>query len=222
MKTPTTEIISNFHQSLKCWGKVNKAYYPWRYIDDPYKILVSEFMLHRTRADQVAPVYLTMIEKYPDLGTFCNGAVPEILEIMAPLGLQWRTSAMVNALQEINNLFGKIPLKSENLLAIKGIGPYIANATLCFSTNQPLPLIDTNIIRVVGRFTGLNICGEPRRRKGTTSMIELMLDREDPKSFYYSVIDLAHMLCKTKNPSCSHCPLALSGCDYQVAGKQRV
>lgn len=197
------------------WQKESGKQYPWRNIEDPYRILISEFMLHRTRADQVVPVYVALIEKYPNLEDFCKGSINEKFQLMNSLGLRWRTVSMINALQEIQTIYGYIPMDEQKLMEIRGIGQYIANATICFATNKPMVLMDTNIIRVTGRYFGLNLEGEARKRKETRKAIETTVSKTEPRRFYYGIIDLAHALCKVKNPSCSECPLIGTDCSFE-------
>lgn len=211
----TQEKISMFRLLTKEWGETNVVDYPWRNISDPYLVLMSEFLLHRTQTDQVLPIYLTMIKYFPDLKSFYNAPPDDIRVIMKPLGLSWRCNCMIEAFHILYETYGMIPLVVTDLLAIKGIGPYVANATVCFSINSPLPLVDTNIVRVVGRFVGLELSGEPRRRKETRITIESIVDPLDPRSFYYSVIDFAHQVCKSRKPYCEFCEFAKIGCVYR-------
>lgn len=59
--------IFSLRQSLIKWGKKNFRVFPWRMTRDPYKILISEVMLHRTQAKQVVFVYEQFIQAYPDI-----------------------------------------------------------------------------------------------------------------------------------------------------------
>lgn len=196
------------------WGKSNTESYPWRFIDDPYCILISEFMLHRTQTRQVIPVFQKFILNYPDLERFVSADISDIQNNLKPLGLQWRIDGMVNALKEIWFTYREVPLDIEKLLAIYGIGQYIAGATICFSQNIPLPLIDSNIVRVVGRVFGLDLSGEARRRSSMAHTIKSAVDLIEPRKYYYAMIDLAHNICKVTKPRCVMCPLLIVPCSY--------
>lgn len=192
---------------IRNWGNGKLRNFPWRFVDDPYIILVSEFMLHRTQALQVEPVFNIFITRYPSLYTFFQGNYQEIYEILMPLGLNWRIRNMIDALRQLWINYQSVPTEYEKLIAIHGIGQYIAGATVCFSTKQPYVLIDTNIVRVIGRLSGLDLSGEARRRKEIKTSINYFLDKSDPRFFYYSIIDIAHLICRPKSPDCSICPL---------------
>ena len=121
---------------------------------------------------------------------------------------------MVNGLHQIWNQYGEIPSKYEHLISIRGIGQYIAGAVVVFSQNIPLTLIDTNTVRVIGRLSGLNLRGEARRRKDIIMEIGKAVDKNNPRDYYYAIIDIAHLICLAKNPLCKNCPLLKVPCDY--------
>jgi len=205
MAVPEYSKIKAYHKSLK--ENIEPKNYPWRFVNDPYKVLVSEFMLHRTRADQVAPVYEAFIERYPDIEDFVQEREDAIFDQLKSLGLFWRINGLIRAVNQLYENYREIPLDYGILIEIEGIGPYIAGAVVCFAANKPLPLIDTNTVRVVGRVFGLDLRGEARRRKEIKNAIAATTPDENLRSYYYSVIDLAHEICHVKKPECSHCPL---------------
>ena len=59
--------IKWFRQQLLSWAEDNLRDYPWRRTKDPYSILVAEFLLQRTDADTVAPIYKDFLTKYPTI-----------------------------------------------------------------------------------------------------------------------------------------------------------
>ncbi|NOH14225.1 MAG: DNA-binding protein [Chloroflexi bacterium] len=199
---------------LLAWGEENTRAFPWRHSTDPYLVLVSEFMLHRTQVKQVTPVFEIFTRAFPDLRTLLKSDEKKIQKILSPLGLQWRIDGMIAALKEIQIRYDGVPTDYDQLIAVRGIGPYIAGATVCFTTNRPLPLIDTNTVRVTGRVQGLDLSGEARRRKEITLAIEEICDPDHPRDFYYAMIDLAHELCRPENPQCEDCPLLSVPCNY--------
>lgn len=206
--------VFNFQLFISGWGVNNNRSFPWRYSNDPYKVLASEFMLHRTRAMQVTPIYELFIRKYPSLYVFSNSKSDEIFDLLSPLGLTWRIEGMISAFAQLWQMYGEIPLDYEKLKSIKGIGQYIAGATLCFTLNKPYVLVDTNIVRVIGRVFGLDLSGEARRRKVVFNTIENVIDQQSPRLFYYSIIDLAHSICFNNEPTCFQCPLINLPCQY--------
>ena len=207
--------IEVFQKKLLEWGKFHIQEYPWRYLTDPYLILVAEFMLHRTQAPQVKPIYRSFIERFPTLSIFVTTDIDEIKTLLYPLGLHWRIRSLIEALSKLWEMCRCVPKEYEQLISIPGIGPYIAGATVCFSQNKPLALVDTNTVRVVGRCLGLDIRGEARRRKSVIMAITHVSDNSAPRDFYYAMIDLAHTVCLPKTPLCDQCPLFSVPCKFQ-------
>ena len=201
-----------FHKSIRNWGENHIRDFPWRFRDDPYAVLVSEFMLQRTQVNQVLPIYIKFMEKFPDLSSLIKSEEKEIFEILRPLGLGWRIKGMVKTLKTIYETHTTIPEDYDKLIAYQGIGQYIGGATLCFSKNIPFTIIDTNIIRVIGRYFGFEIAGEVRRKKSFVQSISGTIDQNEPRKFYYSIIDIAHQYCLPTSPDCENCPLSEAGC----------
>lgn len=207
-------MFAEFRQRLLSWGKQNTKKYPWRWINDPYRVLVSEFMLHRTQARQVIPIYNQFLIEYPTLEAFSKADKVRVRDILNSLGLHWRIDAMVAALSQLWSQYGEIPVDREKLILIGGIGPYIASATVCFTQNEPVALIDTNTVRVIGRVFGLDIRGEARRRKSIIDAITNTCDPNQPRDYYYALIDFAHEVCTPRRPDCKSCPLLDLPCQF--------
>jgi A/G-specific adenine glycosylase len=206
-----------YREKLLSWGKTYYRVYPWRQTKDPYKIIVAEFMLHRTQVVQVLKVYKPFIRHYPTLHDFSNSLRNELLEILTPLGLHWRIHGMIDSLLLLWQRYQKVPLAMDVLTSIPNIGPYIAGATICFSTNRPLALVDTNTVRVICRIFGLNTRGEVRRKKEVIDFIEQVCDPNKPRKYYYALIDLAHLLCHIKIPDCARCPIQNLPCIFSLS-----
>jgi A/G-specific adenine glycosylase len=208
------EEILIFRSSLLDWGNTNIRSYPWRYSDNPYEVIVSEFMLHRTQTKQVVPIYEHFIERYPSLADYARADHLDAEKILKPLGLGWRIQGMMNALDYLWKEYGRVPIEYDQLVSVPTIGQYIAGAVICFTINRPLTLIDSNIVRVVGRVFDLDISGEARRKKSVIQAITAVVDPIQPRNFYYAIIDLAHSLCRPKNPVCMDCPLSGTTCMF--------
>lgn len=213
-KELSNKNIEIFQNALLSWGKVNFQDFPWRATGDPYRILVSEFMLHRTRASQVKPVYEEFIDNYPSLNEFLRAEDIEIRKKLETLGLSWRTENLIRALREFQIKYQAVPNDYQQLKSIHGIGQYIAGATVCFSSNTNSSLVDTNTLRVIGRFWGFDFNEGNRKKKETREKIAKVTFSKYPRNLYYAIIDLAHMICKVTDPDCHQCPLISEECMY--------
>lgn len=212
--------VGKLRDRLLAWGEQNTKEYPWRYEEDTYAVLVAEFMLQRTQANQVKGVYQVFMDAYPSLLQFIRGSREEVYDLLRPLGLRWRITGMVRALEELWGRYGRVPTTEDELKKISGIGEYIAGATICFSQNRPATLVDTNTVRVTGRVFGLDLSGEARRRKDVVTKIGEACDPERPRDYYYAMIDLAHEICTPKEPTCPECPLLDAPCYFGQAGAE--
>jgi A/G-specific adenine glycosylase len=199
---------------LLSWWAKNKRNFPWRETRDPYKILISEVLLHRTRAEQVVPVYKQFVNKFPTIGDLSAAKLDEISEILKPLGLHWRTKLLSQAVNLIMKEYGgRIPSTKAELELLPGIGPYISSAIMCFAFGYTEPILDTNTVRIIGRVLGVKITDQSRRSKLFQELSESTLDKKNPREFNYALIDLGALACIPKEPLCSICPLNCM-CDY--------
>jgi A/G-specific adenine glycosylase len=171
-------------------------------------------MLHRTQAIQAMHVYQLFVSAYPTLSSFVKADARTAARLLRPLGLHWRGKALVKALRSAWSIYGEVPADPEKLALIPGVGPYIASATVCFTRNRPLPLVDANTVRVLGRIYGLDLTGEARRRSDVIAVIARTCPRSRPRDYYYALIDLAHTICLPRNPLCNECPLATVPCTF--------
>lgn len=197
-----------FSGNLLNWWNNNKRRYPWRLTRDPYKILISEVLLHRTRADQVVPIYQEFIDRFPSITELSNATSKEMCEILLPLGLYWRTtllSKMVKSIVIENG--GEIPSNRTELERLPGIGPYISSAIMCFAYDSPEAILDTNVVRILGRVTGVKVTDGSRRSKYFQHMAGFFLDKNKPRDFNYALLDLGALVCLPKKPLCNCCPL---------------
>ena len=94
MKSGEIKVLQSglFH-----WGEKHYRNYPWRHTQDPYRIMIAEFMLHRTRAEQVVPVYIEFVKKYPNAYALAEADPSGITEVTKHLGLHWRSRHFIGA-----------------------------------------------------------------------------------------------------------------------------
>jgi A/G-specific adenine glycosylase len=129
--TPSRKDISIFRNKIISWFKRNARYYPWREAKDPFRILVAEMMLRRTKADQVVPVYEQFFKEIPDVQTLATSTQETLEKILYPLGLRWRVPSFINMAREIVEKYhSRIPDNREGLSSLPGVGEYVAGAVL--------------------------------------------------------------------------------------------
>jgi len=165
-------------------------------------------MLHRTRADQVKPIYESFIRKYPDMKSIANSDKDDIKKDLYQLGLNWRSEQLYKMAKEIQERYdGIIPTDLNTLVELPGVGPYISSAILCFVHNEKIAVLDTNIVRVIGRLFGMKIRDSSRKSKEFRSVMTDLISYGEPRKFTLSLIDFAALICRSTRPRCNICSL---------------
>lgn len=203
------EEINSFRRALILWGKENFVVFPWRLTHDAYVILMAEIMLHRTQVKQVVPVFEKFIKKFPTISMLIRADHNEVSESLSSLGLSWRIDLINRMVTEIDSRFnGLIPQRKEELLSLPGVSEYIAGAVRCFAWGYSDALIDTNTVRITGRLFCLEVKDSSRRNPQFRMLIQKLVDPENPATFNYAFLDLAHLVCHKKiKPDCHICPI---------------
>jgi A/G-specific adenine glycosylase len=203
----TDGSIRLFRKALISWGRQNGRRYPWRETSDPFKILVAETLLHRTRADSVLPIYQELVHECPNPAAIVRNE-QRVRDLVRPLGLNWRTDALIQTARLIHETYGDtVPSSRTELLTLPGVSDYIAGAVRCFSTGSSEVLLDTNIVRVTGRVWGLPLTDGARRSAKFHDLLSRIAPRRHSRELYFAIIDLAAALCRPVEPRCEFCPL---------------
>lgn len=213
MEAPTKAFFAPdaawFRQHLLAWFQTNARTFVWRHQHDPYAILVAEMMLHRTQARQVEPVYLRFLAAYPNPLALAQSDEREVAGILAPLGLAWRTANFIPLARTLVQVYdGQVPCERSALLALPGVGPYVADAVRVFGCGEAAALVDTNTVRVAGRFLGFVTDAESRRRRAVQVAIAALVDMAHPRDANLALLDFAALICRPKDPLCEQCPVA--------------
>ena len=201
-------------RKLFLWHKENYRDFPWRHTKDPYKIMVAEFMLHRTRADQVVRVYQGFMKKYPGVDSLACANPVEVNKVTERLGLHWRGKHFINAAIFIKENFrGGIPDSKDKLLSVPGIGEYIAGAILTVTFNKKEWVVDSNIARFLNRFYGLELRGEIRRKRELIKISKKIYQTTRSRQLTFALLDFTALVCKPIKPVCNSCIIRMK-CNY--------
>ena len=207
-------IEKYIRRKLFLWHKENYREFPWRHTKDPYKIMIAEFMLHRTRADQVVQVYQDFIKKYPDIFTLAYAKPTEVNKVTEKLGLHWRGKHFISAAIFVKNKFkSKIPDSRNKLLSIPGVGEYAAGAILTIVFNKKEWVIDSNIARFLNRFYGLNLSGEIRRKREVVEASKKLYQTTRSGHLTFALLDFTALICRPVKPICNYC-IFKRNCNY--------
>lgn len=205
----TANIVKKYHSGLLKWYRKNKRDFPWRHTKDPYKVLIAEIFLQKTDAPKVLPVYKKFLKLYPNIHRLSKAKAFELNEIIQRLGLSYRSSRLISIaksiIQESN---GYVPTERNELLKLPGIGNYIASAVCCFAFSNRVPILDTNVIRVLERVFGFK--SEKERKRDDLSFWEFsasLLPKRKHREYNFALLDLSALVCKLHSPCHMQCPL---------------
>lgn len=209
MNEGTPDEKRRFVQNLLDWEADHYREFAWRRDDiTHYEMFIAEFFLSRTRPDVVEPIYETFLERYPDMAALGNADAGELAEIIRPLGLQNRRAA---ALVEIADAAEhSLPETVDGLLELPRVGPYVANATLCFGRGESRPIVDRNVKRVYGRVFGEDW---PDDQTAQYEFAESLLPDENARLYNLALLDFPSITCTASDPDCEAC-FAKSYCEY--------
>ncbi len=208
------EKIEWFRNRLLSWAAHNLRDYPWRTkalaacTSNPYNILVAEFLLQRTDADTVAPIYSTFTTKYPTLDQLAIAPVEDIAQLLQPLGLFFRAERLSQTARIINEKCGgKIPEDIAELLKLPGIGKYTARAICSQAFGQPAAVVDTNVARILERFFGIEGGRVKSRCKILWNAAEDIAPDTEVGYWNLTLLDFGAIICTARDPKCYQCPL---------------
>lgn len=187
------------------WAETNMRSFPWRTTDDPYRVLIGEVLLQRTRGAQVVPVYEQFVARWPTPLKLARAREKTIAAAIRPLGLAKRAPRL-KALGRALVAEGLVPVEPENLLRLPGVGPYVSHAVAVFAGRRDLPLVDWVIARVLRRYFGLANGKVPNADRGLWEVAARLAADGDARSLWMGTLDLAHAVCAPR-PRCGVCPL---------------
>lgn len=203
-------------EALLKWFDKHKRNFSFRWITDPYEVLVVEIMLRKTTARQVDKVWPRFRELFPTPWHLAEASLEEVEEVLAPLGLRQRARQLQEIARTIIEKWGgRVPKDPEKLKRLPGVGSYIAGCVASFCYNMKLPLIDSNVERVLSRLLAKKLSGLSKAnafRLLRRAYLDVAPER-DLARFHYALLDLASKVCKPKDPRCDDCPLR-GWCNY--------
>lgn len=204
---------------LQWWHAGGKRRFPWRDTQDPFKVLIAETLLHRTRADQVVPLYVGFLRRYTDIASIAQSSPDELAESFGSAGLHWRWKLLHSMANEIVAKFdGRIPDGWQDLMSLPGVGHYTASAVRCFAFGHRDLLLDTNTVRVAGRVFGLAVTDTSRRSAAFRSIIVEFACGACSRDFNLALIDLAAGICGARAPRHDVCPIS-KHCVFHVVSR---
>ncbi len=175
--------------------------FPWRNINDPWAILVSELMLQQTQTSRVEPKFRAWMERFPDAASVAEADLASVYEAWRGLGYNSRALRLRETARTCAEQYAGVPPQDEKLLLeLPGVGRYTARAVLAFAYGVPSAFLETNIraALILHFFPGM----EKVRDRDLEAAAQDVLDQSDPRNWYYALMDYGAWLKKHEpNPS---------------------
>ncbi|HEX7588908.1 MAG TPA: A/G-specific adenine glycosylase [Anaerolineae bacterium] len=211
-----------FAARLVLWYAKHRRDLPWRRdAHDPYRVWISETLLQQTQVATVIPYYRRFLARFPTVRALAIAPLDDVLKAWEGAGYYARARNLHRAAQEIMARFGgRIPESVEELLTLPGIGPYTAGAIASIAFNQPAPILDGNVTRVLCRY--FYITGDPKSgstQKELWKLAKALVPHGRASKFNQALMDLGATLCTPRSPNCVACPIR-RGCAARRVGIQ--
>ena len=211
--------IQAFRKALIGWYLANKRDLPWRHTNDPYRIWVSEVMLQQTQVATVVPYYHRFLKHFGDLKSLAGADSQKVLKAWEGLGYYARARNLHRAaILVLKEHRGVVPNRWAEFRKLPGVGDYIAAAVLSLAFEQPYPVVDGNVKRVLAR---LLVMKEPVNKASSTKKFQekadQLLEPKQPGTFNQAMMELGATVCKPQQPLCGSCPVQKMCRAYQSA-----
>jgi A/G-specific adenine glycosylase len=205
------------HELIKWHLTENKRTMPWKEEKEPYKIWISEIILQQTRVEQALPYYNKFIKAFPTIESLALAADESVYKVWEGLGYYTRCKNIIYTARYIfNNLNSKFPRLYNDILALKGIGPYTAAAISSFAYGLPHAVLDGNVFRVLSRYFGKDVAIDSAKGKEYfTTLANEVLYKKDPAAYNQAIMDFGATICKPQVARCIDCIFQLNCVAYQ-------
>lgn len=208
--------------ALLAWYASAGRALPWREAGTTaWEILLCEVMSQQTPVARVEPVWRAWLDRWPGPAGLAEASPGEVIRMWGKLGYPRRALRLQECARAIADRHGgEVPADVEQLLALPGVGDYTARAVACFAHGQRVPVVDTNVRRVVARaVSGQAEAGPPSSRRDLAAVAALLPgDRAEAVRFSVALMELGALVCTARVPRCDDCPLAAT-CEWVAAGR---
>ena len=190
-----------FKELIYDYYKEHGRSFPWRLSWDPYHILISEIMLQQTQTSRVVDKFQQFITTFPTIQSLAHATLRDVLTAWQGLGYNRRGMNLHKTAQIIvAEHQGIVPNDPKVLINFPGIGPNTAGSIVAFAYNKPTVFIETNIRTVFIHHYFKDLIKV--HDKQIIPLIEQTVDVNNPRHWYYALMDYGVMLKKKyKNPS---------------------
>jgi len=194
---------------LLTWYDGHARRLPWRGVDDPYAVWVSEVMLQQTRVETVIPYFKRWTERFPDISSLAAAGEQEVLAAWEGLGYYARARNLWRAARRlVESGSTRLPEDPHALEKLPGVGRYTAGAIASIAFGVDAAALDGNIKRILARVYDLDLPVD--RPQGVKRLWELAVAALTPGragDHNQALMDLGSLVCLPRDPKCRECPL---------------
>ncbi len=208
-----------FRDQLMYWDtNINNRKMPWKGETNPYKIWLSEIILQQTRVEQGLKYYQAFVKEFPSITDLAEAKEQRVFKLWEGLGYYSRCRNLIATAKYISAYHkGIFPTEFDQILALKGVGPYTAAAIASFAFNLPYAVLDGNVYRVLSRFFGNSIpIDTSAGKKEFGALAQQLLDRQMPAIYNQAIMDFGATVCTPKLAKCNECILSKKCVGYQT------
>lgn len=213
---PAAETAAAIGAALLAWYDVHARALPWRVgpaaraaglRPDPYAVWLSEVMLQQTTVAAAEDHFRRFLARWPDVHALAAAEDGEVMAAWAGLGYYARArNLLACARAVVREHGGRFPATAAGLRALPGIGPYTAAAIAAIAHDEPAPVVDGNVERVVARLFALDQ-PLPAARRGITALAARLTPAQRAGDHAQAMMDLGATICTPRRPACGRCPL---------------
>ena len=175
-------------------------------------------MLQQTPVSRVLPIWCDWVQRWPTASATAAASAGDVVRAWGKLGYPRRAKRLHECARVIARDHGDVvPDDVEILLTLPGVGSYTARAIACFAYRQPVPVVDTNVRRVVARVVhGRADAAAASAVRDHADVSALLPDDDSAHRFSAALMELGAIVCTARTPRCGLCPV--NACQWRQAG----
>jgi A/G-specific adenine glycosylase len=205
------DLFSNkaiFRKKLGAWYATAQRPLPWRAEPSLYRTVVSELMAQQTQIKTMLPYFERWMQRFPNFTTLANATAEDVLKHWEGLGYYSRARNLHRLAKEYVALDPK-PANREEWQRLPGIGPYTSAAIASIALDQPVAVVDGNVVRILARLTNdAHIFkNNGAAVKAFTARADGLLDNKNPGDHNQAMMELGARVCLKHKPLCTICPV---------------
>ncbi len=186
---------------------------------DPYRVWLSEIMLQQTTVAAVKPYFDAFVATWPEVAALAAAPREEVMKAWAGLGYYSRARNLhVCARIVVAEHGGRFPETAAGLKALPGIGAYTAAAIAAIAYDEPAPVVDGNIERVIARLFAIDT-PLPAAKKAIRDRQAGLTPARRAGDYAQAMMDLGAAICTPRDPACVLCAIG-DACVARARGEQ--